>query len=360
LDDQAASVLKYAGVEAKSSLPSHYESIQPLSRQTLVGDWYFESNHNSRKTSPINRLVGESRAMMSLRARTTRYAETEETVLIFGETGTGKELIARLLHDLSPRRKAPFVAINCAALPGPLAESELFGSTRGAYTGAVQCRSGLLSRASGGTLFLDEFGELAPEVQSKLLRALELGVYRPVGANREEHADVRIVAATNRDLEKSVLQGEFRADLYYRINVLQIFAPPLRKHRGDIPQIAGVILGELLPEGSKIRVTESVMAELLHAAWPGNVRELKNILRRSLVMSGGRGVIEHLESDPHSCERNLLAARVQCATTGRLIGALTRNKGHLEAVAQELDVSVRTIQRRMKASGLRLRDFRSI
>jgi transcriptional regulator with PAS, ATPase and Fis domain len=359
LDDQVAPAHRNAEAEARNALPSHYESIRPLSRQTLIGDWYFESNCNLRKTAPINRLVGKSRTMMGLRARITRYAETEETVLISGETGTGKELIARLLHDLSPRRKAPFVAINCAAIPGALAESELFGNTRGAYTGAVQCRRGLFSRANGGTLLLDEFGELAPEVQSKLLRALELGAYRPVGANREERANVRIVAATNRDLGSSVLRGEFRADLFYRINVLQIIAPPLRKHRGDIPQIAGEILGELLPEGSKVRVTESVMAELLHAPWPGNVRELKNVLRRSLVMSG-RGVIERLEGDRHSSERSLLAARSQCATVGRLIGALTRNKGRLDAVAHELDVSVRTVQRRMKESGLRLRDFRSI
>jgi transcriptional regulator with PAS, ATPase and Fis domain len=297
--------------------------------------------------------------MMNLRARITRYAKTEETVLISGETGTGKELIARLLHDLSPRRKAPFVAVNCAAIPGPLAESELFGSTRGAYTGAVQCRSGLLSRANGGTLFFDEFGELAPEVQSKLLRVLELGAYRPVGANREERADVRIVAATNRDLEMSVLRGEFRADLYYRINVLQIVAPPLRKHRGDIPHIAGEILGELLPKGSTVQITESVMAELLRAPWPGNVRELKNALRRSLVMSSG-GIIERLESDAHPCGQNLAAVRSQCEPTGRLIDALVRNKGRLDAVACELDVSVRTVQRRIKESGLRLRDFRSI
>jgi len=288
-----------------------------------------------------------------------RYAETEETVLISGETGTGKELIARLLHDLGPRQKSPFVTVNCAAIPGPLAESELFGSTRGAYTGAVQCRSGLLSRANGGTLFLDEFGELAAEVQSKLLRALELGAYRPVGASREERADVRIVAATNRDLERSVLRGEFRADLYYRINVLQIVAPPLRKHRGDIPLIVGEILGDLLPEGCKVRVTESVMAELLHAPWSGNVRELKNVLRRSLVMSSG-GVIERLESIPYPCGGNLAAVRNQCEPAGKLIDALVRNKGRLEAVAQELEVSVRTVQRRLKESGLRLRDFRGV
>jgi transcriptional regulator with PAS, ATPase and Fis domain len=322
-------------------------------------DWYFESACNFRKIAPISRIVGESRAMMELRTRIARYARTEATVLISGETGTGKELIARLLHDLSPRRKAPFVAVNCAAIPGPLAESELFGSTRGAYTGAVQCRSGLLSRANGGTLLLDEFGELAPEVQSKLLRALELGAYRPVGANREEHADVRIVAATNRDLERSVLRGEFRADLYYRINVLQIVAPPLRKHRGDIPQIVGAILGELLPEGCKIKITEPVMTELLRAPWPGNVRELKNVLHRSLVMSIG-GVIERLEGGPQHSKLNLPAVPCRSETIERLIDALMRNKGRLESVAHELDVSVRTVQRRMKENGLQLRDFRSI
>ena len=326
----------------------------------MIADWHFESNCNFHKVAPINRLVGESRAMTDLRARIIKYAEVEETVLISGETGTGKELIAGLLHDLSPRHKSPFIAVNCAAIPGPLAESEFFGNTRGAYTGAIQCRSGILSRASGGTLFLDEFGELAPEVQSKLLRALDLGVYRPVGANREERADVRIIAATNRDLERAVLRGEFRADLYYRVNVLQIVAPPLRHHRGDIPQITREILGALLSEGSQVRVTESVMTELLHAPWPGNVRELKNVLHRSLVMLGGRGVIERLESGPHPCGRNLATVRSQCEPAGRMIDALVRNRGRLEAVACELDVSVRTVQRRMKESGLRLRDFRGI
>jgi len=296
--------------------------------------------------------------MMGLRARVTQYAKTEETVLILGETGTGKELIARLLHDLSLRQKAPFIAVNCAAIPESLTESEFFGSVRGAFTGAVQCRNGLLSRASGGTLFLDEFGELATAVQSKLLRALELGTYRPVGASKEEKADVRIVAATNRDLEMSVQQGKFRADLYYRINVLQIVAPPLREHRGDIPQIVGEIMGELLLEGSKMRVTESVMAELIHGHWPGNVRELKNALRRSLVMSGERGVIEQLEGGAPPCGRNLAAVRNQCEPAGKMIDALVRNKGCLEAVAHELEVSIRTVQRRMKESGLRLKDFR--
>jgi transcriptional regulator with PAS, ATPase and Fis domain len=359
LDDQTAQPLNNVGEKESNPLTARFETLRPINCQATRREWVFDSNRSFRKTAPINRIVGESQMMIDLRARITRYAETEETVLISGETGTGKELIAKLLHDLSRRRKASFVAVNCAAIPGQLAESELFGSTRGAYTGAVQCRNGLLSRANGGTLFLDEFGELAPEVQSKLLRALELGVYRPVGADQEEHSDARIVAATNRDLETSVHRGEFRADLYYRINVLQIVAPPLRKHRGDIPQIAGEILGELLPDGSKVRVTESVMTELLHGPWPGNVRELKNVLRRSLVMSSG-GIIERLEGDPHPCGRNLATVRSLCEPAGGLIDSLVRNRGHIEAVAHELDVSVRTVQRRMKESGLRLKDFRGI
>jgi two-component system response regulator AtoC len=359
LDDQSAPVLSGTLVESKSALSSRAEAIGPPNHEASLRDWYFEPNFNSRKVAPINRLVGESRTMMELRVRISRYARTEATVLISGETGTGKELIARILHDLSPRNKSPFVAINCAAIPGPLAESELFGSTRGAFTGAVQCRNGLLARANSGTLFLDEFGELIPEVQSKLLRVLELGVYCPVGSNREERADVRIIAATNRDLERSVLRGEFRADLYYRINVLQIAAPPLRKHRGDIPHIVGEILGELLPKGSRLRITEHVMAELLQAPWPGNVRELKNVLHRSLVMSSGK-VIERLECDPQHSTHNLPTTQGQSETVERLIDALMRNKGRLEAIAHELDVSVRTVQRRMKENGLRLRDFRNI
>lgn len=296
---------------------------------------------------------------MRLRARVLRYAEADETVLICGETGTGKELIARLLHELSPRRNAPFVPVNCAAIPGTLAESELFGNTKGAYTGAIQCRSGLLSRANGGTLFLDELGELAIDVQSKLLRTLELGTYRPVGANRERRTDVRVVAATNRDLEQSVLRGEFRADLYYRINVLQIIAPPLREHRRDIPLIAGAILTHLLPAGHKVRLTAPVMDALISAPWMGNVRELRNVLRRSLVMSR-QDVIEQLDRYPEPSEKQLETLESQSQRTARLTDALTRHRGRLDAVAREFRVSVRTIQRRAKASGLRPRDFRRI
>jgi transcriptional regulator with PAS, ATPase and Fis domain len=206
-------------------------------------DWCFEAKPTQDGIGGISRLVGASLPMLDLKRQIERYAPTEETVLISGETGTGKELIAESLHRLSPRREAPFVAINCAAIPGALAESEFFGTTRGAYTGAVQDRAGLFARASGGTLFLDEFGEMADDIQSKLLRSLDLGVYRRVGASCEEHADVRIIAATNLDLEQLVQQGRFRADLYYRVAVLRILSPPLRERSRDIPQLVAEFFG---------------------------------------------------------------------------------------------------------------------
>jgi len=320
--------------------------------------WQFTASTKTDPAAAFNRLIGETSAMVELRARISRFAQTEATVLILGETGTGKGLIARALHDLSSRNKGPFVAVNCAAIPGALAESELFGSTKGAYTGAIEHRRGLLSRASGGTLFLDEFGELAVEIQSKFLRTLESGFYRPLGCNREQRADIRIVAATNRDLERSVLQGRFRADLYYRINVLQILAPPLRNRRRDIPLLISAIFGDLLPENGTIQVTDAVMSELINAPWSGNVRELTNFLRRSLAMCNG-AVIDRLESSLGHPQADLSPPCCQSENAERLIDSLMHNCGRLDAVAKDLNVSVRTIQRRMKRSGLRLKDFRT-
>jgi transcriptional regulator with PAS, ATPase and Fis domain len=297
--------------------------------------------------------------MLDLKRQIERYAPTEETVLISGETGTGKELIAELLHRLSPRREAPFVAINCAAIPGALAESEFFGTTRGAYTGAVQDRAGLFARASGGTLFLDEFGEMADDIQSKLLRSLDLGVYRRVGASCEEHADVRIIAATNLDLEQLVQQGRFRADLYYRVAVLRILSPPLRERSRDIPQLVAEFFGELLPRGGRAQVTAAAMQQLLDAPWPGNVRQLRNTLRRALVLAND-GVIEKFRFDPTVRATETGPQHARGNGVDALVDGLYRHRGRLGAVADELGVSIRTVQRRMKESGLRLRDFRMI
>ncbi len=338
---------------------SRMEPAERDGRFELFRDWCFEAKPTKDASGGISRLVGTSLPMLDLRRQIERYAPTEETVLISGETGTGKELIAELLHRLSPRREEPFVAVNCAAIPASLAESEFFGTTRGAYTGALQGRAGLFARASGGTLFLDEFGELAADIQSKLLRALDLGVYRRVGASCEEHADVRIIAATNLDLEQSVQRGRFRADLYYRIAVLRVLAPPLRERRRDIPQLVGEIFGELLSRGDRIRVTAAAMAQLLEAPWLGNVRELWNTLRRALVLAND-GVIEKFRLDPPAYETGAGADRGRENGVGELVDVLNRHKGRLGSVADELGVSIRTVQRRMKGSGLRLRDFRMI
>ncbi len=339
--------------------PTKIESVALNERTGLFRDWCFEAKPAKDDTGGISRLVGASLPILDLRRQIERYAPTEETVLISGETGTGKELIAELLHRMSPRWKAPFVAVNCAAIPASLAESEFFGTTRGAYTGAVQDRAGLFARARGGTLFLDEFGELADGIQSKLLRALDLGVYRRVGASCEEHADVRIIAATNLDLEHLVRRGRFRADLYYRIAVLRILSPPLRERRRDIPQLVGEILGELLPRGGHAKVTAAAMQQLLEAAWPGNVRELRNTLRRALVLAND-GVIEKFRMDPTTREAGLGGDRGRENCVDALVDVLNRHRRRLGSVADELGVSIRTVQRRMKESGLRLRDFRGI
>lgn len=340
-------------------LESQVESVKRDKSFELFRDWCFAAKPKTPQTRGASRLVGANQIMLELRHQIQQYAPTDEPVLISGETGTGKELVAELLHGLSPRRKAPFVAINCAAIPGPLAESEFFGSTRGAYTSAVQSREGLFAQASGGTLFLDELGELPIEVQSKLLRALELGVYRRVGANHEERADVRILAATNRNLAEMMHRGQFRADLYYRINVLNVHTPALRDHRSDIPQLVGEILGGLLLGGGSIRVTAAAMLELMNAPWPGNVRELRNSLRRALVLCEagviGKREVKSLALNTRSSDDQ---ERDDCAS--ELITSLRRSAGRLGPVADELDVSIRTVQRRMKECGLRLKDFRTL
>jgi transcriptional regulator with GAF, ATPase, and Fis domain len=200
---------------------------------------------------------------------------------VTGETGTGKELVARGLHQASPRAFRPLVAVNCASLTPSLCESELFGSTRGAFTGADRDRAGVVGEARGGTLFLDEIGELPLAVQPKLLRLLESGLYRSVGGGRERPADVRIIAATNRDLQEEVEEGAFRADLYYRINVLHIHLLPLRSRREDIPLLVESFLAR---EGAAHRSVEpTALEELMAWGWPGNARELAHVLARALV-----------------------------------------------------------------------------
>jgi two-component system nitrogen regulation response regulator GlnG len=231
-------------------------------------------------------LIGRSPAMQEVYRVIARVVANDLTVLISGESGTGKELVARAIHDLGPRRRAPFVAINMAAIPRELIEAELFGHERGAFTGAQARSAGRFEQAAGGTLFLDEIGDMPIEAQTRLLRVLQSGEFMSVGGARPIRADVRIVAATNRDLTRLVSGGHFREDLFYRLNVVPIVLPSLRERRQDVPLLARHFLDRAAESGLPHRqLSESAVAALARHDWPGNVRELENLMRRLAVLS---------------------------------------------------------------------------
>ncbi len=232
-------------------------------------------------------LVGQSVVMRELYSLIERVALSSAPVLIRGESGSGKELVARALHDASPRKSAPFLAINCTALPEALLESELFGHTRGAFTGATSARAGLFVEASGGTLFLDEIGDMAPALQAKLLRVLQQGEVRPVGSDESRAVDVRVVAATHQDLEQRVAQNQFRHDLFYRLDVVPLVVPPLRERLEDIPVLVEHFLTRARgrnPHSPVLRFAPDVITALTRYVWPGNVRELENLVERLVVI----------------------------------------------------------------------------
>jgi DNA-binding NtrC family response regulator len=234
-------------------------------------------------------IVGRSRVMEEIIQRAERVAETKSTVLITGETGTGKELVARAIHNRSAQRDMPLIRVNCAAIPESLLESELFGHVRGAFTGAATTKKGKFALADGGTIFLDEIGTMSPALQSKLLRVLQEREFEPLGAERTEKIDVRVIAATNRDLRQMVAEGKFQEDLFYRLNVIPIELPPLRERRDDIPALVDHFLKKHAQRtGRRIeRIDDGVLAQLQQYDWPGNVRELENVIERAVVLSTG-------------------------------------------------------------------------
>jgi DNA-binding NtrC family response regulator len=244
------------------------------------------------------RPIGTSRGFLEVLELAETVAPTDSTILLSGESGTGKEVLARYVHTLSGRTEGPFFSINCGALPESLLESELFGHVKGSFTGAVKDKEGLLVAARGGTFFLDEIGEMTPALQVKLLRALQEREVIPVGATEAVAVDVRIIAATNRDLEEEIRRGTFRSDLYYRLNVIALHLPPLKERREDIPLLARHFLtrlGEKDPEAGVPTLSEEARETLLEYDWPGNVRELENALERAAVVSeGGEIRTEHL------------------------------------------------------------------
>jgi two-component system response regulator HydG len=277
-------------------------------------------------------------------------------VLILGESGTGKELVARFIHEHSARAKAPFVAVNCSAIPETILEGELFGHERGAFTGALARREGRFARASGGTLFLDEIGELSPSVQVKLLRVLQEGEYEPVGGDTVR-ADVRIVAATNKDLRAEVAAGRFREDLFYRLNVIAVTAPPLRARREDIPLLVDHFLGVYCAKNNRPRLDapRDVLAILSDYSWPGNVRELENVIERAVVLCRAeRLTVDDLPDvvrQGESVEPSTITFSVGTPldeVERRLIRETLRHaKGDKSVAAQLLGISTRTIYRKL-------------
>jgi len=269
--------------------------------------------------SGYRRVIGESRPWREVLKQATQVAGTEATVLLLGESGTGKEVIARFIHRGSIRRERPFVALNCAALPEHLLEAELFGFEAGAFTGAMKAKPGQIEQAAGGVLFLDEIGEMTSIAQAKLLRVLQEREFQRLGSNRVLRADIRVIAATNRDLRKAIERGSFREDLYYRLNVFELKIPPLRERPDDILPLADAFIADIgrslgvPPAGISLEARQA----LVEYHWPGNVRELRNILERAAILAGGGLIVsEHLALAPRREPTKALSAATSAARPG--------------------------------------------
>jgi len=270
--------------------PPHADKILLSVRNALELARLTEENRRLRQqAAPAREIIGNSPAIQALREKLRLVAPTNASVLITGENGTGKELVARALHFLSKRAHRPFVEVNCAAIPEDLIESELFGHEKGAFTGAVSRRQGKFDQAHGGTLFLDEIGDMSLKTQAKILRILEEQRFERVGGSRPIQVDVRIVAATNKNLEEEIARGNFREDLYHRINVIPLMVPPLRERTEDIPLLAAHFLAELAAENDAPpkRLSPAALEALKQLPWPGNVRELRNFLWRLAILAPG-------------------------------------------------------------------------
>jgi DNA-binding NtrC family response regulator len=307
----------------------------------------------------LEALIGESRAMTKVKELIQRAAAAPGTVLITGETGTGKELAARAIHAGSARAAKAFVAVNCAALTESLLEAELFGHTRGAFTGAAGARAGLIEHAEGGTLFLDEIGTLSKGLQAKLLRALESGEVRRIGENDSRHIDVRFVAATNIDLKAATSAGEFRSDLYYRVHVHHVHMPPLRERSGDVPLLVAHFLARSA-RGTTVTTCSLAAMDILTAyTYPGNVRQLEHIVQRAVATARSPELTpddlpEELLADPASpapAEGTVAAARER-AEREMIVATLSRHHGEIGAAARELQISRTTMWRLMKKHGI--------
>jgi DNA-binding NtrC family response regulator len=324
-------------------------------------------------------LIGAGAAMQRVFEAIQKVAETDLTVLVRGESGTGKELVAQALHQRSPRRDRPFVAVNCAAISAELVESELFGHEKGAFTGADARRAGRFEAADGGTIFLDEIGDMAPATQAKVLRVIQERSFERVGGRTPIEVDVRVVAATHRHLEQEVARGAFREDLYYRLRVVEVVLPPLRERREDIPALALRFLAQVNERHARSgpRLGESALAALARHAWPGNVRELRNAIEQAAVLASGPVIGEddlRLDGAPANAVPAARAAAAESAglpfaeakrraverfERAFLLDALRASGGNISRAAEAVGMVRQSLQQKIRELGLRDEDWRS-
>ena len=376
--DEGCEVCVYIDTEAAKGRPGLEYSNQVLIEETqdiaalhsrieesMQKIWRLKSKKPTQKPPPV--IVAKSPAMQKVLQAIEKVAPTLATVLIKGETGVGKELVARAIHAMSERSQHPFMAINCGAIPDTLIESALFGHEKGAFTGAVEIHQGFFERADGGTLFLDEVDSLSPAAQTRLLRVIQEGELERVGGKQTMEVDVRLVSATNQNLEGLVEQGSFRNDLYYRINVVQLQIPPLSERIEDFPYLVQVILKRLNKKYNKevTAVSREVMQQIRRYAWPGNVRELENVLERAVLFASG-GEITQLDADLAGMSassgetwkdvRESVLANTEQAF---LRDALRRNQGDVKQVAELMMLTPRAVYGKLKKHRIDVQQFRN-
>jgi DNA-binding NtrC family response regulator len=356
---QAVKLGAYDFIEKPPSIERILVAVRNgLDRERLVR----ENLRLTEESGLAGEMLGSAPATMELRATLSRVAPTEATVLLSGENGTGKELAAREIHAGSARSGKPLIVVNCAAIPETLFESELFGHVRGAFTGATESRRGKFQLADGGTLFLDEIGETPLPLQPKLLRALESGDVETVGGRGPERVDVRLIAATNRDLPAEVAAGRFRADLYYRIAVVPVTVPPLRERASDIPPLAAHFLDRSCRKNrvKPKRLDADAAAALGRHPWPGNVRELRNAMERiAILVSDERVTAQHLTflgagtgAPPSAGETGNLASMMERHERAVVLAALERNRWKMTKTAEELGLERSHLYKKLKALGI--------